>query len=176
MRPGLVVREASPQDADGFVRAHESAWDATLSPLVGKRLEDLMPFAARVQTFRSSLVEPSDSARVWVAELDGEVVGIAVALLRPDSESVELKDLYVVPTAWGTGIARKLMNASLASVAGGATDSFLWVGEENRRARRFYEREGWSSDGASRKSQLGPSEVRYRRRIEFFEGVQPVAP
>lgn len=167
----VAVREARAEDAEGFVRAHEAAWDATLSSLVGKRLDELMPFAARVEMYRSSIGQASGAARAWVAELDGEIVGIAVVRRDDDSESLELRDLYVAPPAWGTGIARDLMNAALASVAGDATDSFLWVGEENRRARRFYEREGWNPDGESRPSQLGPTELRYRRGVSPLDAV-----
>jgi hypothetical protein len=37
---------------------------------------------------------------VWLAECAGEIVGTAVAL-RESQETVELRDLYVVPSAWG---------------------------------------------------------------------------
>jgi len=47
----------------------------------------------------------------------------------------------------------------------GVERALLWVGEENARARRFYEREGWRPGGASRASPLGPTEVRYRLRL-----------
>jgi ribosomal protein S18 acetylase RimI-like enzyme len=43
----------------------------------------------------------------------------------------------------------------------GAEDAFLWVGEANARARRFYEREGWAADGETRVSPVGPRELRY---------------
>jgi len=48
-------------------------------------------------------------------------------------------------------------------VRGGADAAFLWVGQANLRARRFYEREGWVEDGSSRVSPLGPIGLRYRR-------------
>jgi hypothetical protein len=41
----------------------------------------------------------------------------------------------------------------------------LWVLEANGRARRFYEREGWTLEGGTRTTPLGPSEVRYRRTL-----------
>jgi hypothetical protein len=52
----------------------------------------------------------------------------------------------------------------------GAVEAFLWVGEENPRARRFYEREGWSHDGSSQPSSLGPLELRYTKSLR---DVQP---
>jgi GNAT superfamily N-acetyltransferase len=77
-----------------------------------------------------------------------------------------LRSLYVVPEAWGTGVAQRLMEAALDAMRErGATEAILWVVEGNDRARRFYEREGWALDGEVRASQLGPSEVRYRRAL-----------
>jgi GNAT superfamily N-acetyltransferase len=93
-------------------------------------------------------------AEAWVAEEGGEIVGIATRVGN------ELRDLYVVPSAWGTGVAQRLMDAALGGVA---DDAVLWVGEENARARRFYEREGWVADGERRTSPFGKDEVRYRR-------------
>jgi GNAT superfamily N-acetyltransferase len=164
MSADVVIRQARPEDAEGFVRAHEAAWNATIGPIVEQSLDDLMPFAARVAMYRSSIGRASDQGRAWVAERAGEIVGTAIAL-RESPVSVELRDLYVVPSAWGTGISGSLMSDALESVAVGAQDAFLWVGEANARARRFYEREGWTPDGESRTSQLGPLELRYRRPL-----------
>ena len=145
-------------DAEGIVRAHEASWDAALAPLVGKTLGDLAPLAARVERARATLADPPEDACAWVAERDGSIVGMAIA------SGAELRDLYVVPAAWGTGVATELMTAALDWIAArGAQEALLWVVEENRRARRFYEREGWAADGETRTSALGPVELRYRR-------------
>jgi RimJ/RimL family protein N-acetyltransferase len=50
----------------------------------------------------------------------------------------------------------------------GYGEAVLWVLEDNPRARRFYERTGWSLDGGVKDdSHLGVSvtEVRYRIRL-----------
>lgn len=100
-----------------------------------------------------------------MAECAGEIVGIAVAL-RESPDAAELRDLYVMPTAWGTGVASALMRAAIESVGAGAREAVLWVGSANDRARRFYEREGWVTDGESRRSSLGLSELRYQLQLE----------
>jgi ribosomal protein S18 acetylase RimI-like enzyme len=41
---------------------------------------------------------------------------------------------------------------------------FLWVGEANRRARRFYDK-GWKYGGSARPSPFGPTELRYTRHV-----------
>lgn len=160
MTDDLVLRRALAPDAEGFVRAYESAWNATASALVGRTLEELMPFDARAEQYRAGIEEASDDAQAWVAERSGEIVGVAVC--RREGETVELRALYVVPEAWGSGVAARLMDAALGAVRGDAREAFLWVVEENVRARRFYEREGWSADGETRPSALGPTELRYR--------------
>jgi GNAT superfamily N-acetyltransferase len=163
--PDLVVREAQLEDSEGFVSAYEVSWDATLAEIAGARLDTFMPYDARVESFRSGLVARSPDARVWVAERAGEIMGSAVCRRQGEASS-ELAALYVVPTAWGTGVARALMETALDSMRElGARDAVLWVGEANGRARRFYEREGWVPDGASRSSEIGPAEVRYRLEL-----------
>jgi RimJ/RimL family protein N-acetyltransferase len=159
------VREARSDDVEAAVRAYESSWDAALAPLLGRRLGELVPFEERVTSFHDGLARTSANAEVWAAELDGEIVGVAV-YARADAETGELRALYVVPEAWGTGAAQELMNAALAAMqSGGQRLAILWVAEENARARRFYEREGWTADGVTRETPLGPSGARYRLEL-----------
>jgi ribosomal protein S18 acetylase RimI-like enzyme len=161
----FAIRPAEAADAEAFVRAYEISWDATLAQIVGRRLGELVPFDARVEAFRTGIEKASDDARVWVAERDGAIVGIAVCL-RQDGDVCELRDLYVVPEAWGSGVARALMDAALEPMRErGVREAILWVGSDNARARRFYERKAWTADGESRTSVVGPEEVRYRRAL-----------
>jgi GNAT superfamily N-acetyltransferase len=55
--------------------------------------------------------------------------------------------LYVVPSAWGSAVARDLLAAVVADVrAAGRPAARTRVVEAQARARRFYEREGWYRD------------------------------
>jgi GNAT superfamily N-acetyltransferase len=68
-----------------------------------------------------------------------------------------LEHLFVVPERWGTGVADALHDAALAvSREAGAGLCRLEVLEENRRARRFYERHGWRPDGRRRLGEHPP--------------------
>ena len=88
---------------------------------------------------------------VLVAEDDGEIVGAVVP--RPGT----LEHLFVVPSHWGTGVADTLHHAAVeVSREAGAAECRLEVLEENRRARRFYERHGWVRDGRSRAGEYPP--------------------
>jgi putative acetyltransferase len=80
---------------------------------------------------------------VLVDERDGEVVGVVLV------DGCWLHGFYVRPEHWGTGVARCLHDAALAALAD-CPEVKLWVLEENHRARRFYEREGWRANGETR--------------------------
>ena len=87
---------------------------------------------------------------VLAADRDGAVVGIAgVAVCW-------LHGFYVRPEWWGTGVADELHTAALEAMPD-CTELKLWVLEENRRARRFYEKRGWRENGETRVVPYPPS-------------------
>jgi GNAT superfamily N-acetyltransferase len=60
----------------------------------------------------------------------------------------ELEQLFVAATHRGSGIAADLLSAGEARIAaGGHPEAWLAVVAGNTRARRFYERAGWSDGG-----------------------------
>lgn len=87
--------------------------------------------------------------RVLLAEQAGEAVGVAAI------DACWLHGFYVVPEAWGTGVAQTLHDAALAAMPDCA-EIKLWVLEENRRARRFYEKNGWRPNGETRVVEYPP--------------------
>jgi ribosomal protein S18 acetylase RimI-like enzyme len=106
------------------------------------------------------LVDPARA--IFVAEADGAFLGYtmlvagdptdadvaAAATLRP---TVELSKCYVHPAGHGAGVAAALMAASLGHAE--ATDAAaMWLGvnQENRRAQRFYEKNGFARVGVKR--------------------------
>jgi GNAT superfamily N-acetyltransferase len=153
-----AIRAARREDAEEFVRAHEAAWDAV--GVIEQRLCDLVPFEQRVQMFEDGLTKVGHDAQVWIAEREERIIGLVTC--RRERDSAELRDLYVVPDAWGSGVAAALHDTARDWMRNRADEAILWVGEANTRARRFYEREGWMADGERRASTLGPPELRYR--------------
>ncbi len=66
-----------------------------------------------------------------------DVVGAAIG---------EVYGFYLHPAAWGSGAASLLMDACTDHLcAGGLTDACLWVLRDNRRARAFYAKAGWTA-------------------------------
>jgi GNAT superfamily N-acetyltransferase len=92
--------------------------------------------------------------QAFLAELDGEVVGVAAI------EGEWLNGFYVRPERWGTNVAPALHEAVVDAIrAGSAAEAHLWVLEANQRARRFYEHRGWRENGTTRVVPYPPNPI-----------------
>jgi GNAT superfamily N-acetyltransferase len=134
---------------------------------------DALDPARRVPSWERTLAATEwPRAGTFVAEVNDEVIGFAnVCPTRDDDADPlttgELASIYLDPTAWGRGIGRELMIASLGTLSeAGFAEATLWVLDSNSRAVGFYEGGGWRPDGATKSERLGDvllNEVRYRR-------------
>lgn len=88
----------------------------------------------------------------------------------PDDPALgHLSRLYVDPAMWGAGIGTALHEAAMADLTSGSFPAAtLWVLEGNLRARRWYERLGWTQTGR-RKPTYEPAQIydtQYRRDLD----------
>lgn len=73
----------------------------------------------------------------------------------------EIVSLYLLPEYMGRGLGKPLLEAAVRALAGlGYRNVFLWVLEENRRARAFYEKAGFRLSGECRTDIIGGKTVR----------------
>jgi GNAT superfamily N-acetyltransferase len=115
---------------------------------------------------------PGGPSTVLVVESDGSILGIAsVGQVRPVAQEGvgEVWMVNIAPEAWGRGLGGLLLQAATDELRGqGFREGVLWVVERNERARRFYERAGWATDGGVMVDDsrgLPLKEVRYRRPL-----------
>ena len=91
------------------------------------------------------LHDPASHVAGLVAELDGDVVGIANYVVHPSTwatgDYCYLEDLFVSPQARGTGAGRALLNAMIAMRDANGWARVYWhTRESNATARRLYDR------------------------------------
>jgi ribosomal protein S18 acetylase RimI-like enzyme len=98
--------------------------------------------------------------RAFVAADGGDLIGVVLAGPDPDdARRGQLARLYVSPERWGEGVGRQLYDAAIGHLHDqGFTTVTLWVLEENRRARSWYERLGWRPNG-TRKTTYAPAGI-----------------
>lgn len=141
-----VIRPATPDDAFGCANVHHTSWVETYSELLPANHWESDTLERRTETWQRWL---AGDGVVTVAESGGQVVGIAFGSAGRqvgDHQPVrdrELYLLYVLAAHHGTGVGQALLDAVLAP----GTPAQLWVAEDNPRARRFYERNGFVADG-----------------------------
>jgi ribosomal protein S18 acetylase RimI-like enzyme len=152
-----TVRAATLDDADDIVRINVHGWQRAYAGIVPDDVLDAMEVTGRAERYRHRMRHP-DNFQHLVATDDGRVVGYVCLgnyRLGQDNGAVhrfagEILAIYVDPPRWGTGAGRALMDAALARLAArGFQQVRLWVLAANHQARRFYERAGFTLDGAA---------------------------
>ncbi len=163
----VTVRAVTRDDADEIGRVHAETWRAAYTGVLPESAFDV---DARRGFWREALArEPRSGSAVFVAEVDGEVVGFAgVGAARDEPERVgELFTIYVEPRCWGTGAGRALIHRAEESLrSSGYAEAILWVLEGNERAERFYRAGAWAHDGGRKVEQFQGAElveIRYRK-------------
>lgn len=141
-----LVRPATLADLDSLVAAHAAssaeAYAHIFPPEAPFPSDEEM--AAR---WRPALDSGVDSVAAFAAEVEGAVVGGAIADRVGSRGFGNLRHLYVRPEEWGRGAGRALHDAVVAWCAERGLSSIdLWVLERNERARSMYERWGWQLD------------------------------
>lgn len=160
----IVVDRAVPADAAGAALAHSASAEAAY-----RGLAPLGPDgpARRARRWREMLADPA--SRCFVARDGGRIVGVlSIGPFRADGATGAVHVLYVQPAWWGSGAGQALLDRAHAELAREFDQAVLTVLEQNGRARRFYERNGWRLSEVLVEPHFGgrPTKVaRYRRRL-----------
>ncbi len=162
------VRRAHEEDAAAIAEVHTRSWQAAYEHVFGPEKLATIDVERRRGMWERTLQRLDRD--VFVAELEGRVVGFVGTLPSRDPDAAgELGEIYALPHAWGKRVGTALMAAALDALAArGYPEAILYVLEDNPRARRFYEREGWSLDGKQKTDEflgIAVTEVRYRIRL-----------
>jgi GNAT superfamily N-acetyltransferase len=132
----VELRRATPEDAPAVARIWYSGWcDAHLGN-VPRQLVD----SRSEGTFEPRALE--HVGHTTVAVVNGEVAGFVMVI------GDEVEQVYVSAAHRGSGVAPALLAAAEQQVAAhGHSVAWLAVVAGNARARRFYERQGWTDEG-----------------------------
>jgi GNAT superfamily N-acetyltransferase/chorismate mutase len=121
----MTLRPATDDDAEAVARVNTDARVAAVPAMP--------PGIHTHEETRAWVRRRLQELQMWVAEVDGAVVGYAA--VSPGW----LDDLYVLPGFAGRGIGSALLELVKTMCPAGFA---LWVFESNVPARRFYERHG----------------------------------
>jgi GNAT superfamily N-acetyltransferase len=139
---GLEFRTATPADAPALADVVREGFETYRE--WAPRGWDPPPPALHLAGIRDRLPEPG--CVCLFAERAGEATGVvAHAPAREEPGVAHIWMLFVRRAAWGTGLAAALLDRAVAAATTeGYAGMRLHTPAAHGRARRFYEREGWS--------------------------------
>jgi ribosomal protein S18 acetylase RimI-like enzyme len=157
----IEVRAATPADARGIADVHVRAWQEAYAHLLPA--EDLARLNVEQRERRWVEILTLAHALTCVAVDNGTVVGFANSEPGRDADSpreLELPSIYVLASHHGSGAGQQLLDAVL-----GERPAYLWVADDNPRARAFYARNGFRPDGTTKIGALAGTDVLEARLV-----------
>lgn len=149
----MLIRPAHPGDEMDVARVHVRSWQSGYRRVMPDDYLDSLRLEDRAARYNFDHTDPAAPFTVVAAEED-RIIGFATtgpARSAPQENCGELYALYVDPDLWGSGVGRALLSAARDRMAAqGFRHALLWVLAVNPRARRFYEKNGWTTDGIPR--------------------------
>ncbi|MFF2369825.1 GNAT family N-acetyltransferase [Agromyces sp. NPDC058110] len=142
----LVIRPVRDSDAEALGRVHAQCWHEDYDQLVDQAtLANLSP--RRMAELWAHRLGQNEEHTYFAALVDGEIVGFAGAGPARDDDAPRAHELFFIhllDSHHGHGIGQKLFDATVGDEA-----VTLWVPSANTHAIGFYERNGFTADGAS---------------------------
>jgi GNAT superfamily N-acetyltransferase len=173
----VTLRAAEVSDAKAIATVHVVTWQAAYVGIIPSEVLDRLSVEQRAVKWEETIAGLGSGERLEVAEDGHRVVGFAFTGACKDEDAFglgELYAIYVAPSHWGTGAGPALLAAARRSlVQGGHDRAVLWVLEANKRARAFYERDGWAPDGAVKSYGEGGGVRAVRYRVDLSVPFSP---
>lgn len=154
----ITTHQLSANDlssAEALARILIAAWQSGFRGILSEStIQKYTQFESCVTMFCQVL--SSNAGTMYLALFNGQPAGFLYWL--PEGETARIEALLTIPEFWGKGVASALMERALVDTADfqGVT---VWPFAENHRARRFYEKHGFSPSGLCRMGET--TEVEY---------------
>ena len=156
-----MIRYARPMDAASLASVAAATFPLACPPdTTPESMAEFIALHLAVSSFDAYLAAPD--RELLVAESHGVISGytmlvygeptdpdvLAAITVRP---TAELSKCYVLASSHGSGLATELMAASVAAARDrGAAGVWLGVNQQNAKANRFYEKNGFALVGTKR--------------------------
>lgn len=166
----FIIRQTSISEAYDVAKVHVLSWQSAYKGIILDDYLNNMSVETRAEKFKNNYDTVKDDS--FVAVEDEKIIGVLAVHKCFDADVVdcgEVEAIYLLPEFWGSGYGKQLMDFAINALKErGYNDIYLWVLEENIRARRFYEKYGFVADGTSKEINIGKllAEMRYLLRTE----------
>ena len=150
----VTLRKATVIDAGTISRVRAAGWQSAYRGIIADEYLDSMDVDGWAEGLRFAMAESLHGAVLYVAELETEIVGWAWGGRNRDAPTAyagELYAIYLLPEYQRQGIGLQLTTTTAARLLEeGLRSMVVWALQDNRPARRFYEKLGGAYAGERR--------------------------
>ena len=140
----MSVRRVSREDAEVVGEIHSKAWKSAYRGLFPDEYIDSDTASKRTEEFLESIKD--DKCMYFLLEASGQPAGIVKT--HECDNVLEIESIYILSEYRGQGLGAEAIDFILAYKPWDGI--FLWVLEDNIKARRFYEKNGFKLSGDTR--------------------------
>jgi len=141
----MIVRSAELTDATSIAKVNIETWKSTYKGIIEDEYLDNLSYKQREHTIKNLIINSSSNKKyVFVAEdnIYG-VIGFASCGMERENDGIfkgELYSIYILKEFQNKGIGKLLYNSAIQKLQeNNLIPMIIWVLEENRQARNFYE-------------------------------------
>lgn len=149
-----MIRYANENDSLGIGKVYCRSWKEAYKGIIPQAFLDSLTSKEQKISVKNNIVYEDNS----------EIVGIVNFGMGRDAEIEnigEIRSIYVLPEYWSCGIGKKLFKAASDRLKNeGYTSFYLWVLDENKRAKAFYERMGMYITNETRNINISGKDLR----------------
>ena len=147
----MNIRPASPPDFADIARVHAASWKDVYRGVLSDEFLDGRADDELLASWRRADISEDDC--VLVAEENGDLLGFIAVWCKPNPF---IDNLHVAPGRRSQGLGERLIRAAADILfERGHGTAYLYVMEQNLRARSFYERLGGMVAGKEEKVFFG---------------------
>lgn len=163
----INIRKALPEDAYNYTDCHISCFQSAYKGIVpDEYLKNMLAEKEqRVEKYKKSLTDPGNCEYYCVVYTKRMLGFLIINKSRNEDKSGigEIWAIYLIEEFRGKGHGKEMLNFAINELKRvEQKEIFLWVFEENIRARRFYEKHNFSFDGIKREVKYGKPLVQLR--------------
>ena len=135
----ITIREMNYEDTNQVQKIAQTSWNATYEGIIPLEVQNNF---LKLNYSDESMKQRIELSIVYVAEVEGKVVGFANYSKVRDDGKVELAAIYLFPEFQGKGIGTALLQQAVKDLEG-IKEIYINVEKENKIGMNFYEAKGF---------------------------------
>ena len=170
----FCIRQADQNDAAALAEILTRSWKETYAHILPPaELESAADKERYADVFTVMAQNPANT--FYIAHCGGIPCGMLLLCPARDTDLpgfAEIVALYTLQKYWGCGLGKELTKTALDNIKLSFSGIVLWTFRDNTRARRFYEKFGFTPDGKQKQENFSnkPWSVRYINPLSYLPG------